>query len=128
MEQKLTILQAFNAMTKFLDNYYNKTLSDDLGSLLGDMSFLENGCTADPATWHDWTNTIGTVDCVTIEQAFNAMQKFLDDYCQRTSSADIQKLLNFLKEDPNFWKFWVKCVNRILQEPINTKYFIKLKS
>jgi len=49
---KMSALQAFKAMVCFLDDYYNETLSDDLGSLLGDMQLLEddNG-TWDPAAW-----------------------------------------------------------------------------
>jgi hypothetical protein len=48
-EVKITQLQAFNAMSRFLDVYYFKTLSDDIGTLLGGISFLSNETTADPA-------------------------------------------------------------------------------
>jgi len=53
MEKELTRIQAFQAMIKFLEKYYNFTKSDDIGSLLGDMdtSFWENGKTFDPALW-----------------------------------------------------------------------------
>ena len=57
MEKELTRIQAFQAMIKFLEKYYNFTKSDDIGSLLGDMdtSFWENGKTFDLALWRfDW--------------------------------------------------------------------------
>ena len=58
MKVKLTKLQAYNAMVKFLDIYYEQTKSDDVGSLLGGMSFLSDDSTADPAAWEDWTDSI----------------------------------------------------------------------
>jgi hypothetical protein len=45
----VTELQAFNAMRKFLEMYYQRTASDDIGSLLGDLQILRDGSTADPA-------------------------------------------------------------------------------
>jgi|HubBroStandDraft_4_1064222.scaffolds.fasta_scaffold325676_1 hypothetical protein len=64
MEKKLTELEAFQAMIKFLDIYYQNTFSDDIGSLLGDMNldnFFKNGTTADPAAWEDWIECINAV-------------------------------------------------------------------
>jgi len=48
MQISLTPLQAFNAMFKLLDADYNKTGSDDVGPLLGSMSFLADNSTVDP--------------------------------------------------------------------------------
>lgn len=56
--KNLTTLQAFNAMREFLENYYKKTFSDDIGSLLGDLQLLQDGKTADPAAWQDWIECI----------------------------------------------------------------------
>lgn len=49
-------------MFAFLDNRYRLTESDDLGALLGSMSLLPGGVTADPAIWEDWLNAIKAVD------------------------------------------------------------------
>jgi len=49
MERRLTELQAFNAMVKFLEEYYKKTSSDFMGGLLGGLLFTVDGGTADPA-------------------------------------------------------------------------------
>lgn len=61
MENRLTKLQAFNAMRNFLEGYYERTSSDDVGSLLGDMQIFSDGSTADSAAWDDWTESVNTV-------------------------------------------------------------------
>ncbi|MGE5405401.1 MAG: hypothetical protein ACM3PP_10750 [Candidatus Saccharibacteria bacterium] len=60
MEQ-LTILEAFKAMIAFLEGFYERTGSDDVGGLLGGMIFLEDGKTADPAAWEDWLTSINEI-------------------------------------------------------------------
>jgi len=54
---RLTKRQAFRAMVLFLHNFYNRTQSDDVGSLLGELMFFEDGTTADPAAWQDWVES-----------------------------------------------------------------------
>lgn len=43
-------------MYSFLEAEYELTKSDDLGGLLGSLSFLADGSTADPAMWSAWEN------------------------------------------------------------------------
>ena len=50
--------EAFAAMFAFLEHRYRLTESEDLGALLGSMSLLPGGGTADPAIWEDWLNAI----------------------------------------------------------------------
>ncbi|MBK7727783.1 MAG: hypothetical protein IPJ33_04565 [Gammaproteobacteria bacterium] len=50
--------EAYAAMFAFLEGRYRLTKSDDLGALLGSMSLLPGGGTADPAIWDDWLNVI----------------------------------------------------------------------
>lgn len=57
-EERITKIQAFNAMRKFLEMYYERTLSDDVGSLLGDLNMITEGETADPAAWDDWNQAL----------------------------------------------------------------------
>lgn len=56
--KQLSVQEAYAAMFAFLENRYRLTKSDELGALLGRMSLLPNGSTADPAIWEDWLNTI----------------------------------------------------------------------
>ena len=50
--------QAYEAMTSFLDAYWERggRTSDDLAGLLGSLntSLLADGGPADPAMWDDW--------------------------------------------------------------------------
>lgn len=58
---ELTKQEAYLAMYSFLEHEYEMTKSDDIGSLLGGMSLLKDGGTADPAAWSDWENSINKV-------------------------------------------------------------------
>lgn len=49
MEQKLTSLQAYNAMQNFLEAYFEQTSSDSIGTLLSCMQFLDDDITSDQA-------------------------------------------------------------------------------
>ena len=57
----LTIDEAYLAMYEFLLSVWKRTQDDELGNLLSDMSLLENGKTADPATWGDWIKCVEKV-------------------------------------------------------------------
>jgi hypothetical protein len=66
--QKITVMLAYKAMFKFLDNKYELTKSNGIGDLLGGMSLLDDGSTADAAEWLDWIEAIETAsqaDCDT---------------------------------------------------------------
>ena len=63
----MTDKQAFEAMVNFLEHIYERTGSDDLGSLLGDLQMLEDGTTADPAAWQDWLNSVRQVTSASSE-------------------------------------------------------------
>ena len=54
----LTREQAYAAMFRFLEELWERTGSDDLGGLLGGMSVLDDGSTADPAVEHDWQRAV----------------------------------------------------------------------
>ena len=55
---KLTKKEAFLAMYAFLEHEYEITKSDDVGAILGGISLLEDGTTADPAAWSDWERAL----------------------------------------------------------------------
>jgi len=52
--ENLTPELAYLAMYEFLVDIYQRTKSDELGSMLGSMSYLADGETADPTIWKDW--------------------------------------------------------------------------
>ncbi|MEM5370057.1 hypothetical protein V4C53_29020 [Paraburkholderia azotifigens] len=60
-ERKLTIEQAYRAMFYFLEHEYELTKSDELGGMLGSLSWLiwEGGHgPADPGAWQDWQEAV----------------------------------------------------------------------
>ncbi len=57
----LTTREAYAAMFAFLEEVYQRTESHDLGALLGGMSLLQDGGTADPAAWADWETAVRSV-------------------------------------------------------------------
>ncbi|MBB5406862.1 hypothetical protein HDG34_000783 [Paraburkholderia sp. HC6.4b] len=59
--ENLTPELAYLAMYEFLVELYQRTKSDELGSLLGSMSYLADGETADPAVWKDWMRCVTKV-------------------------------------------------------------------
>ncbi|MFP3709937.1 hypothetical protein SB783_38645 [Paraburkholderia sp. SIMBA_009] len=54
----LTLQEAYLSMFEFIVELYQRTKSDDLGAILGDLSLLEDGTTADPAAWGDWLRCV----------------------------------------------------------------------
>ena len=61
MTNELSDLKAFNAMVKFLEKFYERTSSDDVGALLSDLLLLDDKKTADPAAWPEWVECIKEV-------------------------------------------------------------------
>lgn len=57
----LTKMQAYASMYKYLEALYERTGSDELGVLLGGMSLLADGTTADPAAWVEWESAVRLV-------------------------------------------------------------------
>ena len=131
MEKKITQLQGFNAVSMLFDIYYVETLSDDLGGILGSMSFLSDGSTADQAMWEVWVEFLDKIleersvidrDYINPIYAFLAIKPFLEYFfgvedlsleisffIQNAKNAAEQKLV-----DPFLWKIWLKCINDAL--------------
>jgi hypothetical protein len=58
MSETLTNEQAFKAMVFFLEAFYARTTSNDVGGLLGDLMRRTDGGTADRAAWADWLESV----------------------------------------------------------------------
>ncbi|MTV41608.1 hypothetical protein GM676_29065 [Duganella radicis] len=55
--------QAYKAMFRFLEKYYELTQADDIGALLGSMNMklFKDGRPADAAMWEEWQLAIREV-------------------------------------------------------------------
>ena len=54
----MTPVQAYAAMHYFLEDCYRRGRSDEIGGMLGGMSLLGDGGTADPAVKSDWQRAV----------------------------------------------------------------------
>ena len=57
----LTSEEAFKAMIAFLEEYYSRTGSDSIGSLLGSMNLLTDGKPVDLAMWREWSKCVNKI-------------------------------------------------------------------
>ena len=57
-ESKLTARNAYVAMFLFLEKCWKQTKSEEIGKLLGGMSLLQDGGSADAAYFHDWMQCV----------------------------------------------------------------------
>jgi hypothetical protein len=142
MEKKLTKLQAYNATVKLFRIYYRLTDSDDLGGILGGMSFLQNNKTADSAMWEIWGECLEKIfphkkiqnfKFLTRLEAFIAMGYFLEEYYGKV---DVENITIFLENnaqlaldkkciDKVLWQNWLSCVHEVLLAN-NSKYYLKI--
>ena len=57
----LSEAEAYDAMLEFLTNYFRETSLEEVGLLLSELEWLEDGQTADPASWSDWLRAVQAV-------------------------------------------------------------------
>jgi sulfur relay (sulfurtransferase) DsrC/TusE family protein len=135
MGNKLTYLQAYNASSRFLDMYYWHMLpADNVAGLLGEMAFLKDGNTADPAIWDNWVLAIEKIsherNVLSSEQAFEVLIKFLEEYNKEISFADdVRILLQYLIKMQNdleytAWRYWRKYIKQVLNEQDSREYLM----
>ncbi len=137
-EIRLTELQAFNAMVKFLEKYYKETRSELIVDLLSAFTFLPDGKTTDPALWNDWENAkkailkkhpgekqLGEILGVSLTelQAFKVMVQFFRGYYELTFNSEAMIFLEnlyLLSDDSSASSTvrgrWRQCVDEALKE------------
>ena len=57
---QLSEREAFEAMTRFLTEFYDRA-GNDLETLLADITIESDGVTLDPAAWEDWMRCVRAV-------------------------------------------------------------------
>ena len=119
-------------MFKLLDSYSKKKHSDDILGLLGDMCFLYDKSTADPAIWEDWIEITNNQKTLTKQEAFDSMIRFLEIYRDLTSSKDIKILINKLQTAKNcndtqipIVKQWNTHLKEVLKEPEDSREYLQ---
>lgn len=57
----MTSKEAYKAMILFLEQFFERTGSDDIAVLLGGMMLIDDEETMDPAMWNDWIKAVKEV-------------------------------------------------------------------
>ena len=126
------------SVVDYLDTFYDKTQSVDIGGLASEMSLLSDGGFADPAAQEDWNDSVNKIldknpnnrknfelsgNRLNIEQAYEAMTDFLDGYRDKTTSVDVANMLSDMKlvksgtsADPEAWNEWNDAVEMVLKK------------
>ena len=149
VKRRLTELQAFNAMVKFLEEYYKETASDFMVGTLSAFLFLPDGKPADPIFWIDWNRAIKKVlhkqnskkqideilgISVTESQAFKAMEQLFRDYFEPDpTDPDAVMFFDYLhllpdgnSTSPTIKEKWAQCVNEALKEKPGIRNYLIL--
>lgn len=71
-DDKVTVREAYLAMFEYLHCYYERGKSDEIGGMLGDLSLLQDGGSADPAAMSDFLLAMETVLLAEGEGGYNA--------------------------------------------------------
>ena len=60
-DQSLSVQQAYLCMFEFLRQHYERGPTDEIGGLLGSLSMLADGASADPTLMSDWLDAVKRV-------------------------------------------------------------------
>jgi hypothetical protein len=143
MKKKLTKLQAFNAVGRLFQMYFDDKPSRDLATMLGSMSFLRNKKTVDDGMWEIWTESLDKYlrhkklrdyNHLSILQSFLVMGIYLEGFL---GTEDLDKNAEFLQQnirnarekkkvDQILWKRWLQCVDEVLSVQDSREYFYLL--
>jgi len=140
MQNKITELQAYNAMAKLFQIYYDLDPSGDIGAILGSMAFLKDKKPMDSAMLQDWKKFLGTIlkhknlrnyNHLTALEAFLAMGLFFNYFFGTIGNS---WEINFIQDnvkcalenkpiDPILWKNWLKSIDEVLAVKDSRMYF-----
>ncbi len=132
MQKKLSKLQTYNVMLHFLEIFWLRNKSDDIGDILSDSEFFWDGrTTADPGSWFTWKQalaltmqqdqTLRKENRLNLFQAFHAMLNYIKVYRSRWGvTEDIDDLIqelqilyeNYDTHNP-MWQSWFKLADEV---------------
>lgn len=71
-KQMLSIEEAYRAMFCFLQEYYSRTESEEIGGMLGGLAIASDGKAMDEGMWQDWNEAVATalIDPQSARQVF----------------------------------------------------------
>ncbi len=118
----LTIKEAYLAMYQFMATIIRRDGNEEFLHMIGGMSFLQDGSTADLGMWHLWKQAIGRIgrsltDHLTVEEAHAAMCSFLEHWNSLGPDEDMTRILPRMhtkssnqQRDEGLWADWIEAV------------------
>ena len=73
LDRRVTVRQAYLGMFEYLRRYYERGKSDEIGSMLGELSLLQDEGSADPAAMADFRSSIEAVIRAESEGGYDAV-------------------------------------------------------
>jgi len=147
----LTIDEAYDAMVDYLDKYYDRTNSADIGDCVSDLLLWADGKSFDAAVQEDWKESVDKIlkqnsaqskqvnnsqeqaKILTLHEAYNAMIGYLEGFCERTNSNEIRTLLddmhlliNGISTNPAAFIEWKESVDKILKQNPRIRPYLQL--
>ena len=104
----------------FLDSYYWKDKSDELGGLFGSMSLLPDNTPADQAYEEDWKIAVSQivgqreVNVLTSDTIYWAMIAFLRSWSDLGTNGAISDLCEILKKSSSKSEEWLEAVKTVM--------------
>jgi hypothetical protein len=148
MPQELTLPQAFNAVFKLFEIYYNEKGSGSIRTSLGmrgfdpqsgNISIMLGTMNFDEGMWEIWIESINIIlneegvknhDDFTPLQVFKAIPLYLEGFYGTDLFDDIMSLVFDLRlvikdrsTDSILWKQWMQCVNDVLSVEDSRDHF-----
>lgn len=93
---KINSRTVYNLLYNFIDQYYEHTNENDIGGLAGDMIINDKNETLDPAIWYDWLEATTNKEVMSVEEAYDAVLVFLNNYANRVNSQAIKDFISYL--------------------------------
>jgi hypothetical protein len=107
-------------MFNLMDDFYQDTKDDCLGSLLGGFSphLFTDSMPADSAAWNDWENTVNKItvkEWLTSDEVLRATREFID-FHQNEFGFDLKWLIKELDTISVDSEKWLKTLEKAMRE------------
>lgn len=122
--EKLNKFEAYKIMFEFWDRiYFEEGENDDLGALLGAMSFYENteGSIMDQAIWNDWEKIVKNKE-LDLNNTYNIMLDFMEATGKLWAAEYIVQMVEELRLTNNWYKdreklkYWEKAYEKVKKD------------
>jgi len=117
----MNLIEGYRIMFCFLDAYYWKNESDELGDLLSSMSLLSDNIPADSANKKDWEIAVAEIlgqkegDVLSSDTVYLAMIIFLGNWASLGTDGTISALCEDLEKSSSKSNEWLDAVKTVME-------------